>query len=168
MKILNSLSKDIDRIFELYDLATAYQKLHTSRTWLGFDRSMVLEEINEGRQWKIEEDGEIACVFVTAFSDPHIWKEKDADPAVYLHRIATHPAFRGQGYVKHIVEWTKEYAKANGRKFIRMDTGSGNGKLNEYYISCGFQYLGTTGIDPEADLPLHYKMGDYSLFEMEL
>jgi ribosomal protein S18 acetylase RimI-like enzyme len=168
MKILNSEPADIDTIFELYDLATAYQQKYTNRSWLGFERSLILEEILAQRQWKIVVDNKIACVFVTGFNDPHIWKEKDADPAVYLHRIATNPAFRGQGFVKHIVEWTRSYAKENGKKFIRMDTGSGNDKLNNYYISCGFNYLGTTGIDPEADLPLHYKKGDYSLFEMEL
>lgn len=168
MKILNSTLEDIDAIFLIYDQATVFQREHTSRTWLGFDRSMVEREINEGKQWKLEVDGEIACVFVTGFTDPHIWKEKDADPAVYLHRIATNPQFRGSGFVKAIVEWTKKFAADNGKKFIRMDTGSGNEKLNNYYISCGFNYLGVTGIDPEADLPLHYKMGDYSLFEMPL
>ena len=168
MKILNSTPADIDTIFELYDQATAYQRLHTTRYWLGFNRALVEEEILAKRQWKVVKEEVIACVFVTGFSDPHIWKEKDADPAVYLHRIATHPAFRGQGLVKEIVEWTKRYARENGKKFIRMDTGSGNDKLNNYYISCGFNYLGTTGIHPDADLPLHYKKGDYSLFEMEL
>ncbi|MGN6419415.1 MAG: hypothetical protein ACTHMC_18090 [Pseudobacter sp.] len=75
-------------------------------------------------------------------------------------------AFRGSGFVKTIVEWTKGFAADHGKKFIRMDTGSGNDKLNNYYISCGFNYLGVTGIDPETDLPLHHKMGDYSLFEI--
>ncbi len=168
MQILNSTTEDIDRIFVIYDLATAYQAMHTNRTWLGFERSLVEEEIREKKQWKMVVNGVIACVFVTGFSDPEIWKEKDADPSVYLHRIATHPDFRGQNFVKHIIEWTKGYAAENGKKFIRMDTGSGNERLNNYYISCGFNYLGTTGIDPEADLPAHYKMGDYSLFEMEL
>lgn len=168
MKILNSIPSDIDTIFDLYKKATAFQKQHTSRSWLGFERALVLKEISEGRQWKIVVDNEIACVFVTGFNDPHIWKEKDADPAVYLHRIATNPDFRGRGLVKSIVEWTKGHARENGKKFIRMDTGSGNEKLNNYYISCGFNYLGITGVDPEADLPLHYKMGDYSLFEIEL
>ncbi|MBO9631838.1 MAG: GNAT family N-acetyltransferase [Chitinophagaceae bacterium] len=168
MKILNSLPSDIDTIFDIYDKATAFQKQHTSRSWLGFERDLVLKEISEGRQWKIVMGDEIACVFVTSFNDPDIWKEKDTDPAVYLHRIATHPDFRGKGFVKLIVEWTKDHAKENGKKFIRMDTGSGNEKLNQYYIGCGFNYLGITSVDPEADLPQHYKMGDYSLFEIEL
>lgn len=168
MEIRNSTLADIDKLFELYDLATAYQKKHTNRYWLGFERSLVEEEIRQGMQWKIEVEGQIACVFLTGFNDPEIWQEKDADPAVYLHRIAINPAFRGMGFVKHIVEWTKAYAAANNKKFIRMDTGSGNEKLNHYYVSCGFNYLGVTAIDPEANLPLHYKMGDYSLFEMPL
>ena len=51
MKILNSTPADIDTIFELYDQATAYQKLHTTRYWLGFDRALVEEEVLAQRQW---------------------------------------------------------------------------------------------------------------------
>jgi len=129
---------------------------------------MVEAEIREKRQWKIIVNDKIACVFVTAFNDPFIWKEKDADPAVYLHRIATNPAFRGMGFVKLIVDWSKEFAQQHQKEFIRLDTGSDNEKLNNYYISCGFNYLGVINPDASPALPLHYKMGGYSLFEMKL
>ena len=33
-------------------------------------------------------DGEIACVWAIAFSDPQYGK-KNHDPAIYIHRIAT-------------------------------------------------------------------------------
>ena len=168
MKIVNSTIHDIDRIFELYDLATAYQKQVAKKHWQGFERTLVEREISEQRQWKILVNDQIACVFMTAFNDPFIWKERDTDPSIYIHRIATDPSFRGQHFVKHIVAWARTYAQANQLQFIRLDTGSGNEKINNYYTSCGFTYLGIAEPGIAPDLPAHYQNGSFSLFEIKL
>ena len=168
MKIINGTTEDIDIIFSLYDAGTILQKKVAQKHWLGFDRALIENEIHEKRLWKMVADNQIVCVFSIAFEDPFIWKEKDKDPAVYIHRIATHPDFRGNGYVKNIVDWAKTYAPAHGKAFIRMDTGSGNDKLNNYYMSCGFNYLGVIATGDAPELPAHYKNGTSSLFEIQL
>lgn len=168
LEIINSTLKDIDAIFKLYDEGTAYQKSVAKTSWKGFERTVVEIEIKEKRQWKIVIEGQIAAVFVITFSDPFIWQEKDNDPAIYIHRIVTNPLFRGHSFVKKIIVWAKQFAKENNKQFIRMDTGSGNDKLNNYYISCGFNYLGITKILENEILPEHYKNRDFSLFEMRI
>lgn len=168
MKIINSTHDDIATIFKLYDEGTAYQKSVAKKHWKGFEHSLVESEISEGRQWKIIIDGEVACVFAISFNDPHIWQERDKDPAIYIHRIATNPLLRGNSFVKHIVEWARKYAQENGKQFIRMDTGSGNDKLNNYYINCGFTYLGVIHLEATGELPEHYKGGSSSLFEIKV
>lgn len=167
-KIINSNPEDIDIILGLYDAGTALQKQVAEKHWQGFDPEMVATDIREKRCWKIMEEDQIAAVFTLTFQDPFIWKEKDKDPAVYIHRISTHPDFRGNGYVKDIVRWAREYAAGIGKTYIRMDTGSGNEKLNNYYVSCGFDYLGVVATEDSNDLPAHYKGGTSSLFEIQL
>jgi Acetyltransferase (GNAT) family. len=168
MNILHSSFDDIDSIFKIYDDATEYQKKQTINIWKGFERSLVQKEIEEKRQYKIMVDGEIACVFVINYDDPLIWKERNADPSIYIHRIATNPLFRGGSFVKQIVEWAKDHAKETGKEFIRMDTFSGNDKLNNYYFTCGFADKGITQIGLEDDLPAHYRGGSINLFEIKL
>jgi len=168
MEIVNSTHDDIATIFKLYDEGTAYQKTVARKHWKGFEHSLVESEINEGRQWKILVEGAVACVFAVSFNDPHIWQGKDKDPAIYIHRIATNPLFRGNGFVKHIVAWARKYAREKGKQFIRMDTGSGNDKLNNYYIDCGFTYLGVVDLGAAEKLPAHYRGGSSSLFEIKL
>ena len=73
-----------------------------------------------------------------------------------------------RNYVKKIVEWTVNYAKENKKLFVRLDTHSGNERINEYYISCGFTYKGISEIEWTADLPEHYKEGSFSLFEIKI
>lgn len=168
LQIINSTQEDIDIIFSLYEAGTQYQKKVAGKHWKGFDRVLIETDISEQRLFKIVEDERIACIFSITLQDPFIWKEKDKDPAVYIHRIATHPDFRGNGYVRHIVQWAREYAVRTGKNYIRMDTGSGNDKLNNYYISCGFNYLGVTAPVATDELPAHYKDGASSLFEIAL
>lgn len=168
MIIENSLPQDLDAIFALYEAATAHQKKVFTKHWRGFERPMVEAEIAGLCQWKIIVDDQIACVFATAFQDPDIWNEKDADPSVYIHRIATNPAFRGRNFVAHIAGWARTYAGQHGKKFIRMDTWSGNEMLNAYYIKSGFSYLGNIEIENIQNLPSHYQDRSASLFEIKV
>lgn len=166
--ILNSHPGDIDTIFSLYDDAVAYQKTKFNKHWLPFDRKMVEKEIDESRQWKIMEGDDVACIFAIAYDDPFIWGEKNADPAIYIHRIVTNPLFKGRNYVKKIIEWSKEHARENEKKFIRMDTWGDNEELISYYKNCGFDFLGSVTPSTTENLPKHYSAIYLGLFEIKL
>jgi ribosomal protein S18 acetylase RimI-like enzyme len=170
MDIRNSSIQDIDAIFELYGMASAHQKAQkTVVVWPDFDRDMVATEIAENRQWKLVIDGQIACVWATTFSDAQIWEKRNADPAVYIHRIATNTAFRGRNLVATIVLWARQYAQAAGKKFIRLDTIGNNTKLIDLYVRAGFTFLGLYQLTNTSDLPAHYQSGlPACLFEIAL
>ncbi|HLG02976.1 MAG TPA: GNAT family N-acetyltransferase [Bacteroidia bacterium] len=164
--IRNSTLADIDGIFRLYKSATEFQKTKFIVAWPEFDRGMVENEIREDRQWKLLIDNQVACIWAIAFSDPLIWEEKNADAAMYIHRIATNPAFRGKKLVAGIVEWAKKYARENRIQFIRMDTVGDNTKLIEYYKSFGFTFLGYSKLKNTQGLPAHYNNSTVCLFEL--
>jgi ribosomal protein S18 acetylase RimI-like enzyme len=168
MQITNSTINDIDKIFSLYRIATEYQKTKHSVLWPEFERTLVEEEIKEKRQWKIVVDNTISCVFATTFSDPLIWEERDQQPSIYIHRIATNPAYRGKNFVTHIVDWAKLYAKENNKEFIRLDTVGENKGLIKHYQSCGFDFLGVFKLANTEGLPQHYHNASVSLFEIFL
>ena len=167
-QIQNSNSNDTEEIFRLYKIATDFQKTRFTHHWLEFDRELIETEISENRQWKIVADGKIACVCATTFDDPQIWEERNEDPAVYIHRIATNPDFRGQNLVGKIVEWAKKYAFENQKQYIRMDTVGYNLGLINYYTKCGFKFLGLFKLKNTGELPAHYENATVSLFEIEV
>ena len=168
-EILNSTIQDIDEIFRLYNIATEYQKKKFSdNLWPKFERSLVEAEINERRQWKLVIDDTIACVWATAFSDPQIWEEKDKDPSVYIHRIATNPEFRGRNFVSEIVKWANTYAQQHNKSYIRLDTCGNNKKLINHYKKSGFDFLGISKIKSSEGLPSHYNNADVCYFQIEL
>ena len=168
MKITNVAPTDIDTLIELLNAGTQYQKAVGGKEWQGFDKSLIETDIREKRAWKIVEDNTIVCIFAITFNDPHIWQEKDSTDAIYIHRIAVHPAYHGKGYVKNIAAWAKEYAGSLNKTLVRMDTTAGNDKLNQYYVSCGFNHLGSVPVAANKELPAHYAGGFSSLFEMEV
>jgi ribosomal protein S18 acetylase RimI-like enzyme len=164
--VLNSTLADIDTIFSLYDAAIAFQKTKFDKHWKSFDRSLIEQEISENRQWKIIVDGEVACIFAITYEDPFIWGEKSGEPSIYIHRIVTNPAYRGNNFVSKIVEWARVFCRDNNKQFIRMDTWGDNQKLITYYVSCGFTYLGVITPVRTPLLPKHYEDITLSLFEI--
>ena len=168
IQIVNSTLEDLATIFEFYDHAVAHQKKVSDKHWKGFDLELIKREIAENRQYKILVDGEVGCIFVVTFNDPQIWKERDEQPAIYLHRIVTHPNFRGTGFVKLITEWAIDFAKTNQLLFVRMDTWAENDKLVNYYKKFGFLDAGTIKISADSGLPKHYEGITLQLFEISI
>lgn len=157
MKIENCDINDIDEIFRLYEIASAYQRSKNVVVWPTFERKLVETEIAEKRQWKLLIDGAIACNWAVTFSDAAIWEERDNEDSIYLHRIATNPEFRGRNFVNIIVDWAKLYANEKGKSFIRLDTLGKNVKLIEHYTNAGFNFLGISKLKNTEGLPLHYQ-----------
>ena len=168
MEIILSQKEDIDVIFELYEAAIAFQKQVGTNSWKGFERAMIEQEIDEKRHFVIKDENQVTATFVLTYNDPIIWKEADKDSALYIHRIATNPDFRGRSYVQKIVNWVIEYARKTEKDYVRLDTTSGNERLNQYYIKCGFTYKGISHIEWTKELPEHYKDGSFALFEIKI
>lgn len=169
MKIEISSHKDLEEIFRLYKEATEFQKIKfPGNQWPEFSRELIEKELEENRQFKIVIYGNIACIWAVTFSDAEIWEEKNSDPAIYIHRIATNPLFRGHNFVSHIVGWTKEYARQNNKEFIRLDTCGNNSKLISHYCNAGFNFLGMKRLKDSKGLPAHYENADVCYFEIEL
>ncbi len=170
MEIKKSSHADIDEIFRLYKCAQDFQKsIKKVVVWPDFERKLVDQEISEGRQYKVSIDENIAAVFAITFSDEEIWQEKNRDKAVYIHRIATNPEFRGQNFVKVITDWARDFAKANDIDFVRLDTLDRNEGLIKVYTSAGFDFLGMFEVRDAHKLPEHYQRGlKAALFEIKI
>jgi len=166
LQFVNSTMADIDVIFRFYDDAIAFQKTVFDKHWKGFDPAAIEKEILDGRHWKVIKDGEVACVFVVQFSDLLIWKEKDRDPSIYLHRIVSHSAFRGSNFLHSIIQWAKQVAKAQSLQYVRLDTWGDNPSLIAYYVKSGFQHVGFSVPDHPEKLPKHYHADNLALLEM--
>lgn len=170
MKVENCILSDLETILLLYESARQLQRRLKMVEWHIFEIPFIEFGINEKRQWKlINNDGTILCIWTITFEDKDIWEEKEKGDAIYIHRIATNPDFRGNKYIIDIVAWAKNYASALGRKYIRLDTLGNNVKLIEHYTQFGFDFLGVFHLKNTTNLPKHYHSeSSCLLFEIAL
>jgi len=157
MNILNATSADMPEILRLYEAARQLQTQKQMVVWPPFDPALIETELAEHRQWKLEINGTVACVWVITYSDENIWEERDKGDGIYIHRISTDPDFRGQGFVKKIVVWAKTHARELAKKYVRLDTLGNNTKLIEHYTGAGFDFLGVFYLKNTSQLPIHYQ-----------
>lgn len=169
MEIRNCIASDTEAILALYKHARKLQQEKKMVVWPEFEKSLIEKEINENRQWKLIINNTIACNWAITFEDKQIWEERDQGDAIYIHRIATHPDFRGNRFVDNIVAWAKQYAPQKRKQFIRLDTLGNNTSLIKHYTSAGFRFLGIFKLKDTAGLPGHYQQEpDCCLFELSL
>lgn len=169
MEIKNCLMIDTNEILSIYQAARNLQIDRKMVVWPFFEDTFIKNEIREKRQWKIILDHQIACNWAITFEDKEIWGERDKNDSIYIHRICTNPLLRGNRYIDEIVQWSKQYAKQIGKRFIRLDTLGNNTKLIEHYTSAGFAFLGMVKLTETANLPAHYQNEtNCCLFEIDL
>ncbi len=166
--IKNSTTQDLEVILQLYTHARTYQSAKGAVPWPIITSEVITSEVSEKRQWKMVLEGKVCCVWVTTFTDPYIWGEKNADPSLYIHRIAIDPIFRGKNLVGELIEWSKKYALTHQKDYIRLDTVGYNKPLIDHYTKNGFSYLGGIHLKANSNLPSHYHDAEVSLFEMNL
>lgn len=168
MTIIPSLPEDLDKIFELYDEATRFQKTKTSFYWMPFSRTMVEQEILEGRQFKIMDNERIAGIFAITNSDELIWKEKNIQPSIYLHRIVIADNYKGKNLLDAVIDWAVDFSKSNHLKYVRLDTFADNKKLVNYYIKSGFALIDIVTMENSEALPPHYNNAKLALLEIKI
>jgi RimJ/RimL family protein N-acetyltransferase len=169
MEIKNCSLADADTILTLYDAAMRLQTQKNMVVWPRFKKPFIEKEIQEQRQWKLMIDNEIACNWAITFEDKEIWEEKDNNNSIYIHRIATNPAFRGNRFIDDIVAWAKAYALSKGKQYVRLDTLGNNTRLIKHYTSAGFKFLGIFKLTDTQSLPAHYQdEPNCCLFEMAI
>lgn len=169
MTVSNSTLDDIPEIFRLYELARNYQKIKfPENLWPEFDEDFIATEVIENRQFKILIEDQIACIWAITYNDAQIWENKENNDAIYIHRIATNPDFRGHNFVQLIADWSKDFAKKEDKKFVRMDTCGQNDRLINHYKNCGFQFLGMKKLKDSYGLQEHYQNAEVCFFEIEL
>jgi hypothetical protein len=168
LQIVNSVADDVDFIFSLFDHAIEYQKKHGYDLWPQFHRQLIETEIQEKRHWKLINGKDVICIFSVMYNDPVIWQKKDHEPSVYLHRITVNPLFKGMNTMNMIRKWAIVHAREHDKKFVRMDTWGNNVTLRNYYICCGFNYIGQQYLKETKGLPAHYGGSVLSLFQIDV
>jgi ribosomal protein S18 acetylase RimI-like enzyme len=166
LKIQNTTHHDLHSINSLFEHAMEYQKKNNYPVWRGYDKGALIRDINSKQQYKMVFDNQIALIFSVLYSDPVIWRHHEKGNAVYLHRIAVHPDFKGQKLFGKVLQWALQDTASRKLCYIRMDTWGENRKLIEYYKGFGFRFVENFTTPDNMALPKQNRNLYLALLEM--
>ncbi|MBI6117433.1 GNAT family N-acetyltransferase [Salegentibacter maritimus] len=74
---------------------------------------------------------------------------------LYVHRLATHPAYWGKAYARKMMDFAEEFAKNRNFDSIRLDTFSKNKRNQKFYETRGYIKLGDVYFPHKNEYPFH-------------
>lgn len=84
--------------------------------------------------------GEAVVTALIQDRDPDIWP--DDGTALIIHKLAVRRAHAGRGYANRLLDFAAQHARAEGKKYLRLDTDSTRPKLRQFYERAGFRHVG--------------------------
>lgn len=151
--IVKAEMKHFDAMLELFIGAANWLNTMGLSQWKhfldGYGRDDIMGSINAGTALLIARDEEVIGSVTIQLApdewDTHIWRDHSIEDSVFLHRLVLNRAETGKGLGRAILKWIErniEYPM--NKKFIKLDCVGDNPKLNQYYSSNDYSYLGAT------------------------
>ncbi|MFS4415550.1 GNAT family N-acetyltransferase [Maribacter sp. 2307ULW6-5] len=74
---------------------------------------------------------------------------------LYVHRLAVHPHFQGQGNARKLMDFAENKARMDQAVSVRLDTFGGNKRNQRFYELRGYQKLGKVYFPQQSAQPFH-------------
>ena len=100
----------------------------------------------------------IGCIVVSTFMDKEYktvkWHTQNTNN-IYIHRLAVHPDFQGEGYAQALMDFAEQFAIDNNYTSIRLDTFSQNKRNQKFYELRGYKRLEDIYFPKQSIFPFH-------------
>ena len=105
-------------------------------------KEILQKDIEFQQLWKLTENNTIIGIIVlTKIEDVEYksvkWLTENRNN-LYVHRLAVHPTYQGQGYAQKLMSFAENYAVDNNYNSIRLDTFSKNIRNQKFYEKRGY------------------------------
>lgn len=117
-------------------------------------------DIKRGELFVIEQNNQlIATIVLSTFIDAEYkqidWLTPPETKNLYIHRLAVHPDFQGQGYAQKLMHFAETHAKENDFDSIRLDTFSQNPRNLKFYEQRGYVRLESIYFPKQSEHPFY-------------
>ncbi len=116
-------------------------------------------DINRGELYTLFQSTDIIGVIViTSIMDKEYESVKWLSPDennVYIHRLAIHPDFQGQGHARQLMTFAEDLARKEHYSSIRLDTFSRNPRNQKFYELRGYTKLEDIYFPKQSEYPFH-------------
>ena len=88
----------------------------------------------------IKFNDELAGTITLQQSDEVFWGQMPPD-TIYIHRFAVKRDYSGKRIGARVLEWAEQFARSEGKNFLRLDCLATNPEIRRYYEKAGFVYV---------------------------
>tara|TARA_B100001079_G_scaffold17953_1_gene14291 strand:+ start:176 stop:676 length:501 start_codon:yes stop_codon:yes gene_type:complete len=154
-------SKDLERIVEITKACAKHMISQNIFQWNEHYPNIEIfeEDVKNETLFVIEVDSKVVgCICISTVIDDVYKKVKWltlTNKNIYLHRLAVHPDFQGQGLALKLMDFAEHLTLKKGFESIRLDTFSGNSKNNKFYKLQGYTKLEKIFYRKQSDIPFH-------------
>ncbi len=153
--------KDIDRIIDITKTCAKTMVQQGIYQWNEhYPNSTAFEnDVLRGELYVLENQKElIGCIVISTLMDdeyvPISWLTENHNN-IYIHRLAIHPDYQGQGCAQQLMAFAEGLAKKNGHPSIRLDTFSKNLRNQKFYEKRGYKRLGDIFFPKQSVYPFY-------------
>lgn len=100
----------------------------------------------------------IGTIVISTFMDDEYQSIKwltPNDKNLYIHRLAVHPDYQGQGLAQKLMDFAEAYGSENGYDSIRLDTFSQNPRNQKFYERRNYKRLGSIYFPKQSEHPFY-------------
>jgi GNAT superfamily N-acetyltransferase len=146
VRLIRAQQSDLNRVLEILEEASRWLLSKGFETqWVPSPtfRQTIKENIELGEVYVVKDLKETIGTITLQWRDKKFWGDVPRD-AGYIHKLAITRSRSGQQLGLRLVRWAEEKAKAEGKRYLRLDCLANNKTIREYYEKAGFVHVRDT------------------------
>lgn len=146
VRIVRAQRADLDGVLEILEEASRWliskgleTQWHPGPTF----RQSILENIDRGEVYVAKDLKATVGTITLQWSDKKFWGDLPLD-AGYVHKLAIKRSHSGQSLGLRMLQWAEAKARAERKRYLRLDCLAANKTIREYYEKAGFIHVRDT------------------------
>lgn len=140
IEIEQATANEFDAVSGILTEAAAWAERRHGVLWVEaeLEPSRLAREVEAGAYYLARCGAEFAGTVRYQNDDPLFWPDAAPHEAAYVHRLAVRRRFAGGEVSAALLRWACGRARADGRRYLRLDTDMSRPKLRRLYEEFGF------------------------------
>src|SRR2546425_3238719 len=146
VRIVRAQQGDLDSVLEILEDASRWlssKGLESQWRPNPAFRQTIRDNIDSGEVYIVKGVERIVGTITLQWSDRKFWGDLPPE-AGYIHKLAIKRAYSGQRLGLRMLQWAEAKARAEGKRYLRLDCLASNKTIREYYQKVGFIHVRDT------------------------
>jgi len=146
VRIVRAQQGDLDTVLEILEEASRWlssKGLESQWRPSPAFRQTIKDNIERGEVYVVKAIEATMGTITLQWNDKKFWGDLPPD-AGYVHKLAVKRSYSGQALGLRMIQWAEAKARAEGKRYLRLDCLASNKTIREYYQKVGFIHVRDT------------------------